>query len=238
MKKVDFKSLIVFENEDYILINKPPHISSLDDRNDPVNINKLAKEYFLDSHVAHRLDKETSGILAIAKNNEAYRHLSMQFEHRKVKKVYHAVVNGVHDLNGIQVYLPILALKNGTVKIDKQNGKEAETLFFSIKAYKQHTLVECQPLTGRMHQIRIHLACLKAPIACDPKYGGKPILLSEMKKKYNLKDEKEEFPIIQRVALHAMSLKFELMNNEAITVEAPYPKDFGVLIKQLEKYGL
>lgn len=237
MKKVDFKSLIVFENEDYILINKPPHISSLDDRNDPVNINKLAKEYFTDSHVAHRLDKETSGILAIAKSNDAYRNIAMQFEHRQVRKVYHAVVDGIHEMDGIDVYLPILPLKNGTVKIDKQIGKEAETIFYSIKAYKKHTLVECQPLTGRMHQIRIHLACLKAPIACDEKYGGKPVFLSELKKKYNLKEDKEEFPIIQRVALHAVSLRFKLMNEEELEVEAPYPKDFGVLIKQLEKYN-
>ena len=237
MKKVDFKSLIVYENEDYILINKPPHISSLDDRNDPVNINKLAKEYYSDSHVAHRLDKETSGILAIAKNNDAYRHIAMQFEHRQIRKVYHAVVDGIHDLDGINVYLPILPLKNGTVKIDKSSGKEAETTFYTIKAYKQHTLVECQPLTGRMHQIRIHLACLKAPITCDPTYGGKPVYLSDLKKKYNQKEGTEEFPIIQRVALHALSLKFKLMNEEVVEVEAPYPKDFGVLIKQLEKYN-
>jgi len=237
MKKVEFKNLIVFENEDYILINKPPHISSLDDRNDPVNINKLAKEYFPDAHVAHRLDKETSGILAIAKSNDAYRNLAMQFEHRQVNKIYHAVADGIHDFQGVNVYLPILPMNNGTVKIDKQNGKEAETIFYSVKAFKKHTLIECHPLTGRMHQIRIHLACLKAPIACDPKYGGKPVFLSELKKKYNQKQEAEELPMIQRVALHALSLKFKLMNAEEIHVEAPYPKDFQVLVKQLEKYS-
>lgn len=237
MKKVDFRSLIVYENADYILINKPPHVSSLEDRNDPVNINRLAKEYWPDAHVAHRLDKETSGVLAIAKSNDAYRNIAIQFEKREVTKIYHAVVDGVHDFDGINVYLPITAMNNGTVKIDKQEGKEAETTFFSVKAFKKHTLVECFPLTGRMHQIRIHLACLKAPITCDPKYGGKLIYLSELKKKYNLKEDKEELPIIQRVALHALSLKFRLMNLEELTVEAPYPKDFAVLIKQLEKYG-
>jgi 23S rRNA pseudouridine955/2504/2580 synthase len=236
MKKVDFRKLIVYENEDYIFINKPSHISSLDDRNDPVNINKLAKEYHADAHVAHRLDKETSGILAIAKNNDAYRNIAIQFEKRQVTKIYHAVADGVHDFDGINVYLPITALSNGTVKIDRQEGKEAETVFYTLKAYKKHTLIECYPLTGRMHQIRIHLSCLKAPIACDPKYGGKPIYLSELKKKYNLKHDEEESPIIQRVALHALSLKFKLINLEELTVEAPYPKDFGVLIKQLEKY--
>lgn len=237
MKKVDFKDLIIYEDEDYILVNKPPFVSSLDDRNDPVNINKIAKEYNVDAQVCHRLDKETSGVLAIAKNPEAYRSLNIQFEKRKVSKLYHALADGLHEFEGIMVDLPIFPLKNGTVRIDKVEGKDAATIFNTIKAYKRHTLIECMPITGRMHQIRIHLACLKAPIACDPKYGGKPIFLSDLKKHYNLKKETDEEPIIKRVALHAFSLSFTLLNGEPITVEAPYPKDFNVLMKQLEKYG-
>jgi 23S rRNA pseudouridine955/2504/2580 synthase len=238
MIKVNFKDLILFENEEYIVINKPPHVATINERtaDKSVSILRMAKEYSFDAQVAHRLDKETSGVLAIAKNPEAYRHLAMQFEHREVTKRYHAVANGVHDFDSISVFLPIAPLKDGTaVKIDRQKGKAAETIFFTLKAFKKHTLVECLPITGRMHQIRVHLQCLKAPIVCDPTYGGKDIYLSELKKDYKLKQETDELPIMHRVALHAYSLTFKLMNGDPITVEAPYPKDFGVLVKLLEK---
>ena len=238
MIKVNFKDLILFENEDYIVINNPPHVATINERtaDKSISILRMAKEYSFDAQVAHRLDKETSGVLAIAKNPEAYRHLAMQFEHREVTKRYHAVANGVHDFDSISVFLPIAPLKDGTaVKIDRQKGKAAETIFFTLKAFKKHTLVECLPITGRMHQIRVHLQCLKAPIVCDPTYGGKDIYLSELKKDYKLKQDTDELPIMHRVALHAYSLTFKLMNGDPITVEAPYPKDFGVLVKLLEK---
>ena len=237
--KLNFESLIVFENDDYILINKPPRVASLDERTPDKSgqsILRLAKAYHADAQLGHRLDKETSGILAVAKNPEAYRHLAMQFEHREVAKRYHAVVNGLHDFDGISVYLPISPVKDGTaVRIDREKGKVAETIFNTLKAYKRHTLVECMPVTGRMHQIRVHLMCLKAPIVNDPTYGGEPILLSQIKRKFNLKQDTEEQPLIQRVALHAHSLTFALLNGDSMTFEAPYPKDFDTVVKQLEK---
>jgi 23S rRNA pseudouridine955/2504/2580 synthase len=237
--KITFEDLIVFENDSYILINKPPHLASLDerttDRTD--SILRLAKAYWPDAQLGHRLDKETSGILAIAKTPEAYRHLAMQFEHREVTKRYHAVVNGVHNFDGISVYLPISPIKDGTaVKIDREKGKVAETIFNTLKAYKTTTLVECMPVTGRMHQIRVHLMCLKAPIVNDPTYGGKPVFLSDLKRNFNLKQDTEELPLIKRVALHAHSLTFSLLNGEEATFEAPYPKDFDTLVKQIEKF--
>jgi 23S rRNA pseudouridine955/2504/2580 synthase len=235
--KINFKDIILFENDDYIVVNKPHSVSTLDERNadNPNSILRLAKEYSDDAQVAHRLDKETSGAIAIAKNPEAYRHLAMQFEHREVKKRYHAVVEGVHNFEDISVYLPILPLKDGMVKIDRQLGKIAETIFNSLRVYKSHTLVECQPITGRMHQIRIHLTCLKAPIVSDELYGGSMLYLSTLKKKFNLKNDTEEQPLIKRVALHAFSLTFALLDGSPITIEAPYPKDLEVLVKQLEK---
>jgi 23S rRNA pseudouridine955/2504/2580 synthase len=238
--RLNFKDLIIFENDDYILINKPPHIASLDERqaDNSQSILRLAKEYANDAQLCHRLDKETSGVLAIAKNPAAYRHLSMQFEHRQLEKRYHAVVNGTHDFEMISVYLPIAMKRDGTmVAIDRQKGKEADTIFNTMKVYRNHTLVECMPITGRMHQIRIHLVCLKAPIVCDPTYGGEMIYLSDLKRKFNLKKETEEQPLIKRVALHAHSLTFRLLNEEIIKIEAPYPKDFEVLVKQLDKFS-
>lgn len=239
MKKVDIKDLIIFENDDYFFINKPPFISSLDERTGGAqSIIRLAKEYWPDAQLCHRIDKETSGVLAIAKNPAAYRHLSMAFESRNVTKEYHAVVNGTHDLDGVDVYLPILTLPTGIVKIDKAKGKLAETIFFTIQAFKKATLVRCLPITGRMHQIRIHLSTLGAPIVGDETYGGKPIFLSEIKrKKFNLKKDSEERPLIQRFALHANSLIFTDMNEQILDIKAPYPKDFEVLVKKLEEYS-
>jgi 23S rRNA pseudouridine955/2504/2580 synthase len=232
--KIDFAELLVHEDDDYMLINKPPHVSTLDERNSPaLGILRLAKQYWADAQACHRLDKETSGILALAKHPEAYRHLSMQFEHREVHKRYHAVTEGLHEFEGVSVYLPILPLKNGTVRIDRAEGKEAETIFISKETFKRHTLVECWPLTGRMHQIRIHLACLKAPIVSDVQYGGHPLYLSQLKRNFNLKRHTEEQPLISRVALHAFSLTFKGIQGQELTVEAPYPKDMAALLRQL-----
>lgn len=94
--KINFKDLILFEDNDFILINKPPFISTLEDRNESTTIISLAREAEPDPQVCHRLDKDTSGVLAIARNPEAYRHLSMQFENREVTKTYHAVADGIH----------------------------------------------------------------------------------------------------------------------------------------------
>ncbi len=230
------KEIILFENDDYILVNKPPHVATLDERTgDRNSILRMAKTYHADAQVGHRLDKETSGVLALAKNPEAYRHLAMQFEHRKVDKMYHAVVHGTEALENVNVYLPILPLKDGSVRIDTQNGKEAETFFDTLAIYKKHSLVQCMPVTGRMHQIRIHLSCLKMPIVNDAQYGGAPIYLSEIKRKFNLKQDTEELPLIGRVALHAYSLSFRLLSDEMISIAAPYPKDIQALVRQLEK---
>jgi 23S rRNA pseudouridine955/2504/2580 synthase len=235
--KLHFKDLILFEDNDFIVINKPSGISTLDERKDDFapSILRMAKDYSEDAQVGHRLDKETTGALVIAKNPEAYRHISMQFEHRETTKRYHAVVEGMHDWDGIMVNLPIHPLKDGKVIIDRQKGKHAETWFRTLQVFKGYTLVECLPITGRMHQIRIHLTCLKAPIVCDEMYGGEMIFLSDLKKKFNLKKETEELPLMRRVALHAYSLTFHLLNGEVKEVVAPYPKDFAVLVKQLDK---
>lgn len=235
MKKPNIKDIIVFENEHFMLLNKPAHVSTLEDRNDPYNMLSWAREYIADAQACHRLDKETSGILAFAKHPEAYRHLAMQFENRQVQKVYHAISDGIHDFKEEQVSLPIKLMGKGVVQISKLEGKPAETWFQTLHAYKQHTLVECRPVSGRMHQIRIHLSALNAPISCDETYGGKPLLLSKIKRKFNLKKETEELPIIKRVALHAYELSFQDLGGEKLSIHAPYPKDFAVAVKQLEK---
>lgn len=239
MKFPNFKDSILFENDDVIVVNKPPFISSLDEREGgELSVLRLAKQYTSDAQVCHRLDKETSGCLIIAKNPVAYRLISMQFERRKVKKVYHAVVNGTHQFSELQVNLPILNLGNKNVAISRQEGKAAETIFNSIKFYKNYTLIECQPVTGRMHQIRIHLASQRAAIAGDDMYGGQPVLLSNIKRGYRLGKDQEELPIMKRFALHAKEVTFKINEEDEITVSAPYPKDFATLLKLLDKFDL
>lgn len=230
--RFDLATSIIFENSDYLLINKPPFISTLEDRNDDVNILKSVREQYPDAQVGHRLDKDTSGILAVALNPEAYRNISMQLEHREASKVYHAVAEGNHNFKDEKVDAPILKQADGKVKISRE-GKMAETWFTSLEHFKGYTFVECRPVTGRMHQIRIHLASLKAPIAGDEQYGGHPVLLSALKRNYNLKRDTIEEPLIKRMALHAFSLEFSGLDGKMLKGEAPYPKDFRVLLKQL-----
>ncbi len=234
MKNIQFEDLILFENEDYIIINKPPHFSTLEDRHEAQNILDLAKSYSKEAQVCHRLDKETSGCLAIAKHAEAYRNLAIQFEHREVIKVYHAVVEGLQDFKDTAVDRNLQSSAKGKAKV-RVEGKPALTYFSTVKKYQAHTLLACRPVTGRLHQIRVHLSYLNAPIVGDELYGGKHLYLSQLKRKFNLKKGSEELPIMGRVALHAQFLGFIGLSDEEVAVEAPYPKDFAVLIKQLEK---
>lgn len=233
-QKFDFPASILFEDNDYVLVNKPPFISTLEDRNDPINILQVARNFIADAQVCHRLDKDTSGVLAIAKNPEAYRHLSIQLEDREVTKIYHAIADGIHDFKNQLVDAPILKQNDGMVKISRE-GKSAQTTFTTLKVMGAYTLVECRPVTGRMHQIRIHLARLGASIAGDELYGGRPVFLSKIKRGFNLKKNTEEEALMKRMALHAFSLEFLDLHGKKVKVEAPYPKDFRVLVKQLEE---
>jgi RluA family pseudouridine synthase len=231
--RFNVKDIILWEDEDYFALNKPPFISTLQDRVDETNLLDQAKQYIEDAQVCHRLDKDTSGVIVFAKNPEAYRKLNMQFENRKVQKVYHALVDGIHNFKEELVDAPILKQDDGISKISK-TGKPAQTWFNSIKSYSRHTLVECRPITGRQHQIRIHLTLLKTSISGDELYGGKPFFLSAIKRGFNLKKDTEEQPFMKRMALHARSVEFSNMKYETIIIEAPYPKDFQALIRQLE----
>jgi 23S rRNA pseudouridine955/2504/2580 synthase len=238
LKYPSIKDILLFENDDYIVVNKPPFVASLDERggSGEVNILRLAKQYSADAQVCHRLDKETSGAIVIAKHPEAYRSVAIQFEKRRVKKLYHAVVDGQFVFNDLLVDLPILNDGNKSVTIDRKEGKRAETYFNSIKQYRHYTLVECKPITGRMHQIRIHLATQRAAICGDTMYKGKPVFLSTIKKGYRIAKDDEEQPIMKRFALHARQIVFKGMDEHEINVEAPYPKDFATLIKLLDKF--
>lgn len=232
-----FSEMILHEDENLIVVNKPAFLASLDEREGgEVNVLRLARKYHADVQVCHRLDKETSGLLLLAKNPETYRLVSIEFEKRRVHKVYHAIIEGVHRFDDLLVDLPILNQGNKKVSIDRARGKNAETYFQSLQFFRHYTLVECRPVTGRMHQIRIHLATQRASIVGDAMYRGKPVFLSDLKRRgFSLSKGEEEQPIMKRFALHAYSLSFAI-NGQEYNFQAPYPKDFAVLLKQLEKY--
>lgn len=234
-KPIRFESLILHEDEDLLLVNKPAHISSLDQRQgtEP-SLLALARTYCETAQLCHRLDKETSGVLVIAKHPEAYRAVSMLFESRNVIKTYHAVVTGQLQVDQKSVQLPLSITRNGLAKIDMKEGKAAHTVFTTVTLFNKHTLVACNPITGRLHQIRIHLASVHFPIVGDVQYGGKPLMLSSLKRNFKTSKFEEEQPFMKRVALHAYQITFTL-NEKAYNVIAPYPKDMDVLVKTLEK---
>lgn len=235
MKPLRLNDLILFEDDDFVLINKPAFISTLAERDTSrLSILQLLSEKYDDIQLAHRLDKETSGVLAAAKNPEAYRHISLQFQDREVQKVYHAVIDGLWNFKDEHVTWPIAVSNRGNVRIDTVEGKPSETIFNTLRTYQKHTLVECKPITGRMHQIRIHLASLETPISADVLYGGVFTYLSQIKRKFKLKKGTEELPLISRVALHAFALTFTDMAGKEHTVEAPYSKDIRAFVRQLE----
>ena len=105
--KISIQDLILYEDENYFLVNKPPFLSTLEDRHEPINLLRLAREYVPDAQVCHRIDKDTSGVLAIAKNPDAYRHMSLQFEKRTISKIYHAVVDGIQNFQDTLVDEPL-----------------------------------------------------------------------------------------------------------------------------------
>lgn len=235
-KVIGFKEMIIEEDEHLIFINKPAHYSSLDDRHgDVFSVIRQAKKHDENLQLCHRLDKETSGILVIAKNEMIYREMAIAFEKRLVKKIYHAVVQGNLSVAEQSIKLPLGQTAKGVAKIDMKEGKPSETIVSTLKNFRHYTLVQAEPVTGRLHQIRIHLASQNFPLVADTTYGGKMPFLADLKPKFKEGKWENADPMMKRVALHAYEISFELLG-KPYKVTAPHPKDFAVLLKLLEKY--
>ncbi len=231
-----FKDWIIYEDEKIIAINKPAGISALDERNnDSISILRLAKKYSSNAQLCHRIDKDTSGALLIAKDNDTYKECAGLFRNREIKKTYLAISEGRHHFDDLKVDLPLDTTARGKAKVDKKHGKPAETNFTTIKVYGHYSLISCTPVTGRLHQIRVHLVSQNAVIVADDAYGGQMPYLSSIKRNFNIGKGKEETPMIHRLALHAHKLEFEL-NGKNYDLTAPQPKDFSVFIKLLDKF--
>jgi len=172
--------------------------------------------------IVHRLDKDTSGVLIVAKNDKAHVELSRQIKDREVKKTYIALVRGLINENEATISMPIARSKKDRKKMDvDKNGKEAITHFKVLKRYdNKYTLLEINIETGRTHQIRVHLSKIGYPIIGDSVY-------SNGKNEFNVKGQ----------MLHASKLKFKHpITQKDISVEADVPNYFQEILNQIRHY--
>ena len=238
---------ILFEDEDVLVINKPaglvvhadgrteeptlvdwilkqyPKIKNVGDRFELQNFKTSQLKTTPDrSGIVHRLDRETSGALIIAKNQKAFWHFKKQFQKEAVKKEYHAFVYGSvkHDEGVID--RPIARSRRHPMLWSATRGRKgaersAITEYRVLHRASLHTFLALFPQTGRTHQIRVHLKAINYPVVCDKLYApGRPCALG-----------------FNRLALHARAVSFSLPNGKPLKVEAPYPKDFKEALKNL-----
>ena len=201
MRNADIKPEIIYEDDDVLVLNKPAGLLS-EPRGQYCPERTLADF----GYIAHRLDRDTSGVVIVAKTEEIQKFLKKQFQARTVHKTYYAVVCGRPKLDEARIDLPLIRdLKRPTTFRVDANGKEAETFYKVLKANDKYALVELKPTTGRTHQLRVHMKYLGHPILGDPVYG----------------EEKAD-----RLYLHAHSLEITLPNGKRETFIASLPQEF------------
>jgi len=227
---------IVYENKDVLVISKPAHLTVHPDgrSTDYTLAHWIGSNYpevkrvgepletpngqiIYRPGIVHRLDRETSGIMIIAKHQKAYRFFKKQFKKGEVEKWYHAIVYGKLQAKRYgEVSEPIGRSRNDfrrrTTKKAHIRGRvrEARTQYWVVHATPKATLLRVHPLTGRTHQIRVHMAAIRHPLVCDSLYAS----------------HRECLFGIKRHALHAYSITLTLPHGEKKTFEAPYPADF------------
>lgn len=215
------ESWVLWVDEVLIAINKPGGLRSLPDGYNPQapHLKSLLEPIYGRLWIAHRLDKETSGVVVLARTSEAHRSLNTQFEQHTTQKVYHALVKGTPEWEEKIIDLPLRAngdRRHRTV-VDSQRGKPAVTRLQILERFKNNALAEARPETGRTHQIRAHLAAEGFPLAGDQLYGGG-----------------EPVPSLESFALHAKSLSLRHpVSGEPLLLEAGYPSLFQSVLEAL-----
>ncbi|QJC33175.1 RluA family pseudouridine synthase [Enterobacteriaceae endosymbiont of Donacia clavipes] len=223
-KKNFFKKTIIFEDKYILAINKPSGIAVHGGSGINYGIIEnfrflFKKNFFLE--LVHRIDKETSGVLIMAKKRSVLKILQKQLREKKIIKNYIALVKG-NCFKKKYIYIKNYLLKNNfnkkiKVQINKYTGKYSETKFKIIQNYKDIMLVKIKPLTGRTHQIRVHMSHIGYPILFDKRYGDY-IFNEKLKKIYNL----------NRLFLHAKNIKFiHPISKEKINIYAPLSKELN-----------
>ncbi len=226
---------VVFEDEHLLLVNKPPGLTVHPGAgaSGGTLANALAYHFEQLSQVqgplrpgiVHRLDKDTSGVMLVAKDDATHHALAAQFRDRTVRKEYECVVKGVMDLDADLISAPIGPYRRHPTRmaVRLDIGRESETYVEVVERLRNATYVRCKPRTGRTHQIRVHLLSMGHPIVSDPFYGGVVSTLT---------------PVCPLLALHARRLTFRHpASGEDVTVEAPLREEIATLIEHLRLEG-
>jgi len=244
MKKSEIE--IVYQDDDILVVNKPSGISVTKDRSGKPQLLDFLRRCMNpqaadELRLVHRLDKDTSGVMILAKNTSAQSLFSSAFEKRLIKKTYLALVAGfVSKPNGsIDIPLKKSPDKFNIMCTTRKKGKTALTKWRLLADFGTIALLAVSPVTGRTHQIRVHLPAVGMPLAIDPLYGSDaPLLLSDFKPSYRLAKGRIEKPLIERLTLHAYQL--ELTDNQPQRPScfiAPLDKKFAATIKMLTKHN-
>ena len=237
----DVNFSILHETDDFLIVDKP--INLVIHPGAGISSGTLANgllykfpklEELPRAGIVHRLDKDTSGLLVVAKNEKFRLYFIDLLQSRKVKKNYRAMVIGTLRGN-LEIDLPIGRDKNNRTKMTcREDGKEAITYVKSIESYGGYSLLDVEIETGRTHQIRTHLAHKKLPIIGDKTYNTRKIIAKDTPDE--LKNFIRSFP---RQALHAHKIGFKLPDTEDdVVFESKIPKDFKELITTLEKFNV
>jgi RluA family pseudouridine synthase len=233
---------ILYEDLEIIVVNKPSGVSVTADRSGVPDIRRLLAERVppvKDLRLVHRLDKDTSGVLLLAKTLAAQSYYSRCFAMGEIRKVYLAIVRGNPGRDEGFITLPILKDDRvQKVKIDPRKGKKAKTFYKLLLPMGPVSLLAVAPITGRTHQIRVHFASKGFPLVIDPLYGETaPLLLSSFKSRYAPSGKHEELPLMDRMTLHAYQLTLPLgADKTPQPIIAPLDKKFAATIKMLAKH--
>ncbi|MBX2808692.1 MAG: 23S rRNA pseudouridine(955/2504/2580) synthase RluC [Cellvibrionaceae bacterium] len=221
---------VLYEDEGLLIINKPSGLAVHGGSGVRLGlIEALRQIRATDSlELVHRLDRETSGCVMVAKNRQSLRHLQDELRQGRIDKTYHALVAGHWPKRRHSVNMPLLKnqLSSGermvkAVAEGVDGAKPALTRYRILQAYDACTLVEAKPITGRTHQIRVHSRCAGHPILGDPKYGDREA------------DHWARSRGLQRLFLHAYQLELVLSNRQTLRINAPLPQELALCLQAL-----